>query len=40
MKILVLGGDIRLHYTAERLKQKYEVYTYGVSELDMLPDEP
>ena len=40
MKLLVLGGDIRLHYTAERLKQKYEVYTYGVSELDMLPDEP
>ncbi len=40
MKLLVLGGDIRLHYTAERLKQKYEVYTYGVSKLDMLPDEP
>lgn len=40
MKLLVLGGDIRLHYTAERLKQKYEVYTYGVSELDMFPDEP
>ena len=40
MKLLVLGGDIRLHYTAERLKQKYEVYTYGVSEFDMLPDEP
>lgn len=40
MKLLVLGGDIRLHYTAERLKQKYEVYTYGVRELDMLPDEP
>ncbi len=40
MKLLVLGGDIRLHYTAERLKQKYEVYTYGVSEIDMLPDEP
>ena len=40
MKLLVLGGDIRLHYTAERLKQKYEVYTYGVSEVDMLPDEP
>lgn len=39
MKLLVLGGDIRLHYTAERLKQKYEVYTYGVSELDMFPDE-
>ena len=40
MKLLVLGGDIRLHYTAERLKQKYEVYTYGVSEFAMLPDEP
>lgn len=40
MKLLVLGGDIRLHYTAERLKQKYEVYTYGVSEFDRLPDEP
>ncbi len=39
MKLLVLGGDIRLHYTAERLKQKYEVYTYGLSGLDMLPDE-
>lgn len=40
MKILILGGDIRLHYTAVKLRQKYEVYTYGLSELDMLPDEP
>lgn len=39
MKILVLGGDIRLHYTALKLRQKYEVYTYGLSELDMFPDE-
>ena len=39
MKLLVLGGDIRMYYTAERLRRKHEVYTYGLSELDMFPDE-
>lgn len=39
MKLLILGGDIRLHYTAEKLGRKYDVYTYGQSERDMLPDE-
>ncbi|MGN0698840.1 MAG: dipicolinate synthase subunit DpsA [Ruminiclostridium sp.] len=39
MKLLILGGDTRLRYTADKLSRKYEVYTYGQSELDMLPDE-
>lgn len=39
MKLLVIGGDNRLHYTARKLRHKHEVYTYGLSELDMLPDE-
>lgn len=39
MKLLILGGDIRLRYTADMLGRDHEVYTYGQSRLDMLPDE-
>ena len=38
MKLIILGGDVRLRYTADRLSRKYEVYTYGQSDRDMLPD--
>lgn len=39
MKLIILGGDVRLRYTAARLARKYEVFTYGQSETDMLPDD-
>ena len=38
MKLIILGGDVRLRYTADRLSRKYELYTYGQSDRDMLPD--
>lgn len=38
MKLIILGGDVRLRYTADRLSRKHEVYTYGQSSRDMLPD--
>ena len=38
MKLIILGGDVRLRYTADRLSRKHEVYTYGQSDRDMLPD--
>ena len=38
MKLIILGGDVRLSYTADRLSRKHEVYTYGQSDRDMLPD--
>ena len=38
MKLLILGGDDRLKYAAAKLVKYHDVYTYGLSAQDMLPD--